>query len=167
MIINIILILFITFNQIRANFTNITDNSPCYFSDCPDNCQSELWSCQPINSELYCVHNDIWNFHYKDILLLIFVFIFVLLSSMTGIGGGGVLLPIYLLVGDMGVDYAIPLTVLTIVSGSLVRMLLLFNRKNPLTNKRYLIDFGILFSIVPFDGNTAFIGYSLNTISSR
>jgi uncharacterized membrane protein YfcA len=146
-----------------VNSQNLTCNK-CYFTDCPINCNDDLWFC---NKDNYCLKKDfdIININSNDILLFFLISASVIISSLVGIGGGGLLLPIYLTIGNFGFDYSIPITIITICSSSFIRMILLFNTKHPYSLKRYLIDFSILMIIIPFDGSFAYFGFILNIIS--
>ena len=129
----------------------------CEFTNCSNIC-NQLWSCQ-MNE---CVKNDFqWNVS-NDIFLLLCIFFINILASISGIGGGGLLIPLYILLGNFNISYAIPHTVLNIAAGSLIRFVILFNRRHTLNSRRYLIDFTILFILVPFDGNLSYFGYVLN-----
>lgn len=136
----------------------------CLFKNCPINCTSEYYSCANINDQLKCVKNDfLLN---GDNLILVFVIFFTnIFCSLVGVGGGGILLPVYMILANFTISYAIPHTVLNIMFSSLIRFLILFNKKHNLSHKRYLIDFSIIFLLVPFDGNLSYIGYILNYIS--
>lgn len=112
-----------------------------------------------------CVHKDLFPPNINDLTMTILIFIASLFTTIAGIGGGGLLIPIYMMIGQFGTEDTIPLTVITIAGSSLIRMIILFNKRHlNQTVKRYLIDYGAIFLIVPFDGNTAFIGLILNTI---
>ena len=50
------------------------------------------------------------------------------LSTIAGVGGGGILLPIYILFLNFNVDKAIPLTIITILGNCLVRFFYLWNK---------------------------------------
>lgn len=86
------------------------------------------------------------------------------LSTIAGIGGGGILLPIYILLLKFEVTKAIPLTIITILGNCLVRLFYLWNIKIIYTNNRYVIDTLPSLIIVPFDGNLSFIGVYLSII---
>ena len=126
---------------------------------CTDN--NQMWT----NQSGVCVHKDLFPFVREDAILTIVVISLSIFSSMAGIGGGGILIPTYILLGGFETYYAIPLTVITIGGSSLIRLLILVNKTHPHNYKKYLIDYGIIFLIVPFDANTSFIGFILNTIS--
>lgn len=94
----------------------------------------------------------------SDITIIILVFLISIITTVGGVGGGGLLIPLYLLVGKFELSYAIPLSIVTILGDTTVRMLALFNKKHPLSYKRFLIDLSPLLILVPFDANTSFIG---------
>ncbi len=126
-------------------------------------CDDFLWL---LNEETgVCVHKDLLPYHWADLFLSFSLVLFSIFSTIVGVGGGGVLLPLFLLAGNFGIYYAIPLTVITIAGNSLARVLVLFNKKHPKYVNRYLINYSNISLIVPFDGATAFIGFILNTVS--
>ena len=135
----------------------------CLFKDCPINCTSDYYSCKNINNFDKCVKND-FIFDFNNILLIFIVFFTNIFCSLVGIGGGGILLPAYMILGNFSISYAIPHTVLNIMFSSLIRFIILFNKKHNLSGKRFLVDFSIILVLVPFDGNLSYIGYILNNI---
>jgi uncharacterized membrane protein YfcA len=136
----------------------------CLFKNCPINCTSEFYSCANINNELKCIKNDFF-FNSSDIILVFVIFFTNIFCSLVGVGGGGILLPVYMILANFSISYAIPHTVLNIMFSSLIRLIILFNKKHNISNKRFLIDFSIILILVPFDGNLSYIGYILNFIS--
>lgn len=109
-------------------------------------------------------HKSLFPLDGYDILLFISIFFVMVLATISGIGGGGILIPLYMLIGGFDILNATALTVLTIACNSFVRMIFLINKKHPLSVKRYLIDYTPILLIVPFDGNTSFIGLIISTI---
>ena len=136
----------------------------CLFKNCPINCTSEFYSCANINNELKCIKNDFF-FNSSNIILVFVIFFTNIFCSLVGVGGGGILLPVYMILANFSISYAIPHTVLNIMFSSLIRLIILFNKKHNISNKRFLIDFSIILILVPFDGNLSYIGYILNFIS--
>ena len=65
----------------------------------------------------------------SDITIVILVFFISIITTVGGVGGGGLLIPLYLLVGKFELSYAIPLSIVTILGDTTVRMLALFNKK--------------------------------------
>ena len=97
-----------------------------------------------------------------DILLSSMVFIISIVTTIGGVGGGGLLIPTYLLVGKFNLQHAIPLSVITIFGDTLLRCYYLFYKKHPMNPNRYLVDLLPLLILVPFDANTSFLGLILS-----
>lgn len=102
-----------------------------------------------------------------DIITIFLVFFISIITTIGGVGGGGLLIPTYMLVSKFSLEEAIPLSVVTILGDTLVRVLVLYNKRHPLNEKRYLIDMMPILLIVPFDGNSSFIGVILSQITPQ
>jgi uncharacterized membrane protein YfcA len=102
-----------------------------------------------------------------DIITIFLVFFISIITTIGGVGGGGMLIPTYMLVSKFSLEEAIPLSVVTILGDTLVRVLVLYNKRHPLNEKRYLIDMMPILLIVPFDGNSSFIGVILSQITPQ
>ena len=100
-----------------------------------------------------------------DIGLIIIVFILSIITTIGGVGGGGLLIPTFILIGQFKIEEAIPLSIITILGDTFVRVCFLINRRHPMNKNRYLIDMTPALLLVPFDGNTSFIGLILSEIS--
>ena len=103
------------------------------------------------NQNLFPISNN-------DFLLYFLVFIIGILSSMAGIGGGGVLTPLFYLLGNYSLHYAIPLSIISIMGNSLVRFFILLKQKHRLNDNLPLIDYGILIQMIPFDSAGSYLG---------
>ena len=101
------------------------------------------------------------NFINQDIQTSILVFFISIITTIGGVGGGGLLIPTYLLVGKFNLTQSVPLSIITIFGDTIVRLIYLFPKKHPLNNKRSIIDLTPLLLLIPFDGNTSFIGVIL------
>ena len=99
-----------------------------------------------------------------EFLLYSLVFVIGVLSSMAGVGGGGILTPLFYLVGNYNLHYAIPLSIISIMGNSLIRLFLLVNKKHMLDNTIPLIDYGVLTQMIPFDSAGSYLGVFLNSI---
>ncbi len=86
------------------------------------------------------------------------------LASISGIGGGGMLIPLYSIIGNIELKEAILLSIITIAGNSLVRSLYYVKAKHANITNRYLPNFDIIRLVVPFDGNTAYLGLLLNQV---
>ena len=104
------------------------------------------------------------EFLYNDIYTSIAVFFISIITTIGGVGGGGLLIPTFLLVDKFSLTESIPLSIITIMGDTLVRLFYLYPKKHPLHNKRSIIDLTPLLLIVPFDANTSFFGVILTEI---
>ena len=64
----------------------------------------------------------------SDITLIILVFFISIITTIGGVGGGGILIPTYVLLGKFELKHAIPLSVFTILGDTFIRSILLFNK---------------------------------------
>ena len=98
----------------------------------------------------------------NDLLLLGGVFLISIITTIGGVGGGGLLIPLYTLSGAFDLKTSIPLTILTISGDTIVRIYYLYNKSHPLSEKRDIIYFYPLLLITLFDANTSFFGVILS-----
>ena len=101
----------------------------------------------------------------NDITLIFLVFIISIITTIGGVGGGGLLIPLFMLAGGFELIESIPMTILTILGDTLVRIFFLYNKKHPLSDKRDLIYFPPLLIISLFDANTSFFGVILSNFT--
>jgi uncharacterized membrane protein YfcA len=102
-----------------------------------------------------------------DIILIFIIFFISIITTIGGVGGGGLFIPAFMLLGKFKLEEAIPLSVITILGNTIVRMINLYNKRHPLNEKRYLIDMIPLLLIIPFDGNASFIGIMLSDFTPK
>ena len=98
----------------------------------------------------------------NDLLLMGGVFLISIITTIGGVGGGGLLIPLYTLSGSFDLKTSIPLTILTISGDTLVRIYYLYNKPHPLSESRDIIYFYPLLLITLFDANTSFFGVILS-----
>ena len=72
---------------------------------------------------------------HNDVILTFLVTIISIITTIGGVGGGGLLIPIYMLIGGFDLIESIPLTILTILGDTLTRIFFLYNKKHPLSIK--------------------------------
>jgi len=92
---------------------------------------------------------------------LILIFIGSALSNAGGIGGGGLLIPILLLMMNFDTHEAIPISKLMIFTGALTSFILGFKQSHPYRNA-ITIDYNIPFLIVPCLLFGTMVGVSVN-----
>ncbi|KAL3800961.1 hypothetical protein ACHAW5_006694 [Stephanodiscus triporus] len=86
-----------------------------------------------------------------------------MIAAGGGIGGGGVLVPIYILVMKFTPKYAIPLSNVTVFGGSVANTLLNVNKRHPLAD-RPLVDWDLILVMEPLTIAGALMGAFLNKL---
>jgi uncharacterized membrane protein YfcA len=103
----------------------------------------------------------------NDITLCILVFFISILTTIGGVGGGGLLIPTYMLLSQFTLEEAIPLSIITILGDTTVRVISLYHAKHPHNHNRDLINYAPLLLLVPFDGNSSFVGVLMASWSPK
>ena len=71
-----------------------------------------------------------------------------------GIGGGGILVPIYILVMEFSPKHAIPLSNITVFGGAVANTLLNTRKRHPLAD-RPLVDWDLILVMEPLSTSTS------------
>jgi hypothetical protein len=80
----------------------------------------------------YCIEKDLFApFSWTDVLGTLIAFFSTALGSGCGIGGGGLLVPLYIFVMGLSPKHAIPLSKATIFGNAVAIYIFNFNRKHP------------------------------------
>lgn len=87
----------------------------------------------------------------------------LMLAAGGGIGGGGILVPIYILVMGFSPKHGIPLSNVTVFGGAIANMVLNTQKRHPLAD-RPLIDWDLILVMEPLTIAGALIGAFLNKI---
>jgi uncharacterized membrane protein YfcA len=88
----------------------------------------------------------------------------LMLAAGGGIGGGGILVPIYILIFDFPVKHAIPLASVTVLGGSMANNMLNARKEHPDHPHRSCIDWNLILQFEPVTMAGTLIGAKLNTI---
>ncbi|KAF1782685.1 Transmembrane protein TauE-like [Phytophthora cactorum] len=111
----------------------------------------------------YCVEKNLFSpFTYNDLLTTLIAFSCTALGAGGGIGGGGLLVPMYIFAG-LNPKHAIPLSKVTIFGSAVAMYSVNFRRKHP-CDKRPLIDFGLVGLMEPTTLVGTVFGVMLNHI---
>ncbi|KAG3026643.1 hypothetical protein PC121_g6236 [Phytophthora cactorum] len=112
----------------------------------------------------YCVEKNLFSpFTYNDLLTTLIAFSCTALGAGGGVGGGGLLVPMYIL-GGLNPKHAIPLSKVTIFGSAVAMYVVNFRRKHPLNRNRPLIDFGLVGLMEPTTLIGTVFGVMLNHI---
>jgi hypothetical protein len=83
----------------------------------------------------YCVEKDLfYPFTWGDVLTTLLAFLATALGSGCGVGGGGILVPAFILVIGLSPKHAIPLSKASIFGNAAATYLFTFRRKHPSTS---------------------------------
>jgi uncharacterized membrane protein YfcA len=125
-----------------------------------------LMSYVPIHSRrlwLQKDHKSLFPIDRSDKWGLVSASLAVMIAAGGGIGGGGMLVPIYILVMGFTAKYAIPLSNVTVFGGALGNTSVNWKKRHPLAD-RPLIDWDLILMMEPLTIGGALIGSLLNKI---
>ena len=111
-----------------------------------------------------CIHKRIFTDFPKEFFGLVMIVIGSAFSNAGGIGGGGLLIPILLLILNFYTHEAIPISKLMIFTGALTSFILGFRQKHPMRNS-ISIDYNIPLLLVPMLLFGTMVGVTLNKVT--
>ena len=120
----------------------------------------------------YFIHRILKSHHHHKKLLpldrsdkmgFFFATLGLMIAAGGGIGGGGVLVPIYILVMNFSAKHAIPLSNITVFGGAVANTLLNIRKRHPLAD-RPLVDWDLILVMEPLTIAGALIGAFLNKL---
>ena len=88
-------------------------------------------------------------FNVYDVLCTVAILIGSMIAAGGGLGGGGVFVPIYILILSFETKYAAALSQATIFGGSIVNLLMNWRQTHPKRKHRPLTDFATLLVFEP------------------
>ncbi|KAF0714791.1 Aste57867_3697 [Aphanomyces stellatus] len=100
--------------------------------------------------EPVCIEKNLFDpFTPADAFATFMAFLSAALGAGCGVGGGGLLVPLYILVVGLGPKHAIPLSKATIFGGAFATFLVNFSKKHPHRSQRPLIDYALAAMMEP------------------
>ncbi|KUF92790.1 Abnormal spindle microcephaly-associated protein [Phytophthora nicotianae] len=92
----------------------------------------------------YCTEKNLFDpFTWKDVVATIIALVSTALGSGCGVGGGGLLVPMYIFFYGLSPKHAIPLSKATIFGNAVSAYFFNFNRKHPTNAKLPLINYQV------------------------
>lgn len=116
-----------------------------------------------IPASTYAGHKTLLPLSGNDYLGFSFVTLALVIAGAAGLGGGGMLIPIYILVMNFNAKSAIPLAAATVLGGSIANTMLNSVKRHPNAN-RPLIDWDMVLMMEPMAIAGAIIGAFLNKL---
>lgn len=102
----------------------------------------------------------------RDIFGFLLASMGITLAAGGGIGGGGIVVPIYILVTGLSPIYAMPISSVTVFGGALGSILVNFRKRHPLAD-RPLIDWNLMLVMEPLVLTGALVGTLLHRLLSE
>ncbi|EIE22493.1 hypothetical protein COCSUDRAFT_47913 [Coccomyxa subellipsoidea C-169] len=106
-------------------------------------------------------HKGLWPLDWRDVVGYIFAAVSLFIAAGGGIGGGGILVPLYILVMGFPTNTAVALSNITIVGGAISNFVFNVGRRHAFFN-RPLIDWNIILAMEPATILGALLGGYLN-----
>jgi uncharacterized membrane protein YfcA len=108
-------------------------------------------------------HNNLFPLETSDYLGFFACLFGLMLAAGGGIGGGGILIPIYILVMGFTPKHAIPLSNVTVLGGAIANIILNARQRHPLVD-RPLIDWYLILVMEPVTIAGTIVGTWINSI---
>jgi len=124
---------------------------------------SNISAVSTTNTTSLVYHKSLFPMDTYDFAGFIFIFVMGAIAAGGGIGGGGIFVPILILVMGFNIKGAIPLSSICIMGGSIFHIARNFHRRHP-TADRLLIDWTFIALMQPMLTGGAVIGGFLNKI---
>eukprot|EP01036_Dinobryon_divergens_P026734 gene26734-35414_t len=141
-------------SRLQATYTD-DDNSVIEISP-PD--KSTL-----VQSQVNVAHKDLFPFDWSDIFGTVLVTLGILIAASGGIGGGGILVPLLILVYGFSPKNAVALSNFCIVGSSITNMVLNIYKRHPLAD-RPLVDWDLILVMEPITMAGAVIGAFMSVL---
>ncbi|KAF0686346.1 Aste57867_21848 [Aphanomyces stellatus] len=121
--------------------------------------------CAHDHTSSVCMDKDVFSpFTSTDFLTAFLAILSTALGSACGLGGGGLLVPIYIVVGGLNPKFAIPLSKATIFGGALATFYGNFRHKHPHASRRPVIDYALAAMMEPPTLIGTIFGVMANTV---
>ncbi|KAJ0401901.1 hypothetical protein P43SY_003518 [Pythium insidiosum] len=111
-----------------------------------------------------CLPESFWPTTAVDIYGSIAAFFSIVLAAGSGLGGGGLLVPMYILTMGISSHEAIPMSKATIFGSAIASFLINVRKSHPLARDRPLIDYETVLMMEPMTLAGTIIGVNMNAV---
>jgi len=108
-------------------------------------------------------HKNLLPLDWSDYMGVLFASVGLMIAAGGGIGGGGILVPLYILILGFSPKYAIPLSNITIFGGAITNTILNIPKRHPDAN-RPLVDWDLIMIMEPLTIAGAIAGSFINKV---
>jgi uncharacterized membrane protein YfcA len=115
-----------------------------------------------------CIHRDItkqWS--WREGVCTVLIVLTAMLSAAAGMGGGGVYVPLLLLLCGFSTQEAVPLSQAMIVGGAVVNIIMFCGERHPKYPSRPKIDYDVVMMLNPGLAAGVTVGVMINIISPQ
>ena len=141
---SIILLLLLSITQVVLSSDSCTTDSDC----------SPYFTCQGLE----CKHKKIWPPTLLESFGILSILLVTIVSSASGIGGGGVIVPLGIIILRFGAKEAIALSNGLILANGTTKSIISMFRNHPTIKNRTIIDYNIILIFMPTMILGAFLG---------
>lgn len=121
---------------------------PCAISrDCNEHfrCEFDL-----VEGRNMCIPRDLVSqWHWREVACTILIILTAMLSAAAGMGGGGVYVPLCLLLLGLSIKEAIPLSQAMILGGAIINIMMFCGDRHPLYPHKSKIDYDVVMMLNP------------------
>lgn len=118
---------------------------------CPTDTADECYQgCQP-NDEVKaaCMHKALFPILPNDLLLYVVLFLVAIAAGAAGIGGGGLNVPITMIIAQFDIKEAVPLSHSAVLGNAIAQIIMNCPQKHPNCEARPLIHYELAFLLLP------------------
>eukprot|EP01028_Stygiella_incarcerata_P003737 TRINITY_DN1779_c1_g1_i1.p1 TRINITY_DN1779_c1_g1~~TRINITY_DN1779_c1_g1_i1.p1 ORF type:complete len:547 (+),score=126.46 TRINITY_DN1779_c1_g1_i1:85-1725(+) len=154
------------YERVQCDEVYVCDSGEC--SHCDETTQCQRLSSQSVCSKRSgkCHHKKLLSdFSWNDVGMFSAVFIGATLSAAGGLGGGGLFVPLIMIIGGFTTAEAIPLSKATAFGTAIANFIVFGQQKNRIRGSQPLIDYGSAAVLEPAVLLGAVVGVYLNIIS--
>jgi uncharacterized membrane protein YfcA len=108
-------------------------------------------------------HKELWPLDVSDVMGFLLAMLGLIIAAGGGIGGGGILVPIYILVWNFSPKFAVPLSNITVFGGAVANTIINVGKRHPKAD-RPLIDWNLVLIMEPLAIAGALIGAFINKL---
>eukprot|EP01063_Lacrimia_lanifica_P037808 TRINITY_DN7897_c0_g1_i1.p1 TRINITY_DN7897_c0_g1~~TRINITY_DN7897_c0_g1_i1.p1 ORF type:complete len:493 (+),score=200.11 TRINITY_DN7897_c0_g1_i1:73-1551(+) len=124
--------------------------------------ETEVYACNTVDGDCVLAPLDYMNLSRAEMTVGFLAFLVTCLASVAGIGGGGMLVPLYILVGGFPPGLAVPMSQATIVGCAGLNSLIMMRRTHPEGGP--LIDYSVVLILLPMTLCGTMVGHMIGRV---